>query len=128
MADNEDLKTEMIDKLLAKEAEEEKDLRFRLSQVQTRIKSLVHTRAMLIGQDTEDSLHRPLADLLESILQGGPQHVDQLVELTKLNFGRLAAKQTISGCLIRYANQGKRFRRVGKNKFALLDENKGKSL
>lgn len=119
------LETVRIDKLLEEARAEEKDLKIRLSNVQSKIKSLSETRALLRG---EDSQQKSIPDALEEILhKRGKAHVDELVEILKTEYHHLSsvAKQTVSGALIRYANQGKRFERVGKNTFALLGNKQG---
>ncbi len=68
---------------------------------------------------------KSIPDLLEEILRGSekPMHIKELTWWLKLNYQMpTIATQTVSGALTRYANQGKRFKRVGKNTFTLLDE------
>lgn len=118
---NENSETVEIDKLLAQARMEEKDLKIALSKVQSKIKSLSETRALLRGNEFTQ---KSIPDLLEEILRKqGKAHVDDLVEILKTEYQMdSVAKQTVSGALIRYANQGKRFERVGKNTFGLLEK------
>lgn len=115
---NENSETVRIDNLLAQARMEEKELKTSLSKVQSKIKSLSETRALLQGNEFTQ---KSIPDLLEEILsKQGAKHVDDLVMILKTEYQLDSAKQTVSGALIRYANQGKKFERVGKNTFDLL--------
>ena len=118
---NENSETVRIDNLLAQARMEEKELKTSLSKVQSKIKSLSETRALLQGNEFTQ---KSIPDLLEEILRKqGKAHVDDLVEILKTEYQMdSVAKQTVSGALIRYSNQGKRFERVGKNTFGLLEK------
>jgi hypothetical protein len=46
-------------------------------------------------------------------------HVDQMVDMLESEFQITAPKQSIASGLIRFHNQKKRFKRVGRNTFSL---------
>lgn len=123
MGNESNSETVRIDKLLSEAYAERKDLKAGLSKVDRRIKTLLETKAMLTGQVVPiKSKEQTIPDALEEILKThGKAHCDELKVLLEEK-GVFAAKQTISGALIRYANQGRRFKRVGKNTFALLEK------
>ncbi len=119
-----------IDKLLAELRTEEKQLISSLSNVQGKIKSLLETRALLTGQEFNPNKEKSIPDLLEDVLrQCGAKHVDELVEILRADYPQTGsvAKQTVSGALIRYSNQGRKFKRVGKNTFAVIDDKNGEN-
>lgn len=129
MVNEEAFETKRIDELLAQEKITEKDLLAKLNESRERTKSLLHTRMMLTGIEAQDFSEKPIADLLEAIFRKyGKQHVDFAKILIESEFGRQIEKQTISGTLIRNANQKIKFKRVGKNTFDLIDRKEGENL
>jgi hypothetical protein len=74
------------------------------------------------------SARMSIPDSIENILRSaGALHVDSILErLREMELYPNINKQTITSALTRYHNRGKRFKRVGKNKYALLtDEQTG---
>ena len=117
-----------LDSLVTEKEEEARNLRASLARVEQQLKALRHARDSL--RDRSDSAaaagystkgRESIPTLVEQILrEHGPQHVDDLV--TRL--GELAVfanKGTVTSSLVRYIKQGKRFKRVGRNKFALRE-------
>lgn len=72
----------------------------------------------------------PLAFQVADILRNhGKLHVDAITSILALPpYNRGVEKQTIVGTLVRYISNNKRFVRVGKNTFALRDNEKGTNL
>lgn len=79
------------------------------------------------GEPFQDiSEQRPIADMVEEVLRLHEKlHVDSIRDiLAAPPYNRVLDKQSIVGTLVRYVSQHKRFQRVGKNTFALLEGKK----
>lgn len=115
--------TDELDKLIAKEDEIERQLLEELAECRQRRKSLTQSWAMLMGNDFRDYERKSIPDLLEILFRKyGKLHIQDAARLIGSEFGRVAATQTISGALIRYASKGKRFKQLGNNFFDVDDE------
>lgn len=70
------------------------------------------------------SEQKPIADMTEEILRKyGKLHVDDVVaKLAEPPYERMVDKQSVVGTLVRYISQKKRFKRVGKNIFDVLED------
>jgi hypothetical protein len=115
-----------LDSLIAEKEEEARNLRSSLARVEQQLKALRRARDCLrtktdpaAGYSTKG--RESIPTLVEQILrEHGPQHVDDLVaRLAEL--GVFVNKGTVTSSLVRYIRQEKRFRRVGRNKFALRE-------
>ncbi len=125
MTDGEKTAADQLAKLVAEAKEEERELKAKLLKVRNRIRILNETVIKLTGKTSEESEEKSIPDLLEEILRrnGKPTHVDDLLLTLKHDYQmHSVGKQTLSGALIRYASQGRRFKRAGKNTFTLLEE------
>ena len=102
------------------------ELRAALAQVENDLQALYRAREILKGKtDPEAAAQKSLRGRssiptqVEQILKDhGEMHVDEIVEKLKLR-GLDVTKQTVTSALSRWVAKGKRFERVGKNKFAL---------
>ena len=118
-----DWETNKLGELIAKEEEIEKQLIEQLADCRQRKKSLVQSKAMLMGRDFQDYARKSIPDLLEIMFRKyGGQHIRSAALLMQSEFGRVVATQTISGALIRYVQKGKRFKKLGKNFFDIADD------
>ncbi len=117
----------LIGKLIATEEELQQVLLKKLNASYARKKELLAERIKITGnKDVDDYSDLAIPDLLEMIFRRyGKQHITQAAVLLESEFGRIADTQTISGALFRYVKQGKRFKKVGKNMFNLIDAKKG---
>jgi hypothetical protein len=116
-----------LDSLIAEKEEEARNLRSSLARVEQHLKALRRARDCLRSSDAPAAGYstkgrESIPTLVEQILrEHGPQHVDDLV-------ARLADqtvfvnKGTVTSSIVRYIKQGRRFQRVGRNKFALREE------
>jgi hypothetical protein len=118
-----------IDKLIEREIEEKKELEQLLKDKNRSLQSLYRTRAELKDESYNFSSSprtrsgKSIPDHLEDILrERGPKHVMELKKILYKEKGVDAGKQTISGALIRYTNQGRRFKRSGANVFDILED------
>jgi hypothetical protein len=122
-----------IDRLIKREKEEKKELERLLNDKNRSLQSLYRTRAELKGENYNFSTSprtrsgKAIPDHLEDILrERGPKHVMELKEILYKEKDIDAGKQTISGALIRYTNQGRRFKRSGANVFDILEDKEEK--
>ena len=117
-----------LDSLIAEKEQEARDLRSSLARVEQQLKALRRARDCLrsrtdsatAGYSTKG--RESIPTLVEQILrEHGPQHVDDLVRrLADMNV--LTNRGTVTSSIVRYIKQERRFQRVGRNKFALRDE------
>lgn len=104
-----------------------RDLTHDLRQQKRALKKLYEARALAAGEEPDDESRRrakplPLPDLVERLLrEHGDMHVGEIVEALRVN-GTETNRQTLSSMFVRYIARGKRFQRVGANKFALRTE------
>lgn len=116
-----------IDLLISEKERRAQELRAALASVEADLKALYRTRAMIKGETDSDAAARKssrasLPDLIEQLLrQSGELHASEIVQ-------RLAAaglktnKQSVTASIVRYIAEGRRFKRVGPNRFALLED------
>lgn len=100
-------------------------LRAALAQEEVDLKMMLRTRELVGGGDNPlpvKSGRLSIPDAIENILRvAGEAHVDSILErLHEVNLN--TNKQSVTSALTRYHNRGKRFKRVGKNKYALLSD------
>ncbi len=118
----ENYESKNLDDLIDKEDATERRLLEELAECRQRKRSLVESKAMLMGNDFRDFDRKSIPDLLEILFRKyGVMHIKDAAKLLESEFGRVAATQTVSGALIRYANQGKRFKQLGNNTFDIAD-------
>jgi hypothetical protein len=117
-----------IDALIAEKEREAQQLRTALARTEADLKALRRTRAIARGETDSEAAARysskggpSIPDLVEEVLKEEPAglHVDDI--LMRLKIDRHVNKQTITSALSRWIAKGKRFRRVGRNKFALRE-------
>lgn len=116
---------------IEREEQEKRYLEEMLQQVNSNLRSLYTSYAKWEAEQKgekyeffqEYSLRKKsIPDHLEDLLRKhGPKHVDELKYLLFREKDIEADKQTISGALIRYTKQKRRFKRVGSNVFDLLE-------
>ena len=94
------------------------DLDRQLRQQKKALKMLLKARSLSQGYvEDEQAKPPPLPDLVEALLrEQGAMHVTNIAATLK------AQKQAISSLLVRYVGRGKRFKRVGANTFALMED------
>jgi hypothetical protein len=105
-------------------------LRDALARVEDDLRVLYRAREILTGQtDTRVAARRSskgrasIPNLVEQVLREyGEMHADEIAD--KLRSYSIS-KQSITSAVSRYIDKGKRFRRTGKNKFALLRQEVG---
>lgn len=115
-----------LDSLITEKEEEARNLRSSLARVEQQLKALRHARDSLrsrtdsavAGYSTKG--RESIPTLVEQILRDGPQHVDNLVRMLA-DMNVFTNKGTITSSIVRYIKQEKRFKRVGRNKFALRE-------
>ena len=118
----ENFEAQNLEELIAKEDATERRLLEELAECRQRKRSLVESKAMLMGNDFRDFGRKSIPDLLEILFERhGGMNIYAAAKLLESEFGRVAATQTVSGALIRYARQGKRFKQLGNNTFDLAD-------
>jgi hypothetical protein len=96
-------------------------LRAELAQEEADLKSMLRTRELVSDGNAPPTqpARMSIPDAIESVLRvTGECHVDDLLErLREMHIH--TNKQSITSALTRYHNRQKRFRRVGKNRYAL---------
>lgn len=120
-----------LDEVISKLQREIQEKRIALAQKEADLKMALRTRELARGGNAPPApkARMSISDAIENILQvAGEQHVNQLLErLLEMKITPNLNKQTITSALTRYHNRGKRFRRVGKNKYALLNNGETKN-
>lgn len=99
-------------------------LRAELAQEEADLKSMLRARELLHDGDVPPapSARLSIPDAVESLLRAaGELHVDEILERLR-EMGINTNKQSVTSALTRYHNRKKRFKRVGRNKYALLSE------
>jgi hypothetical protein len=111
-----------VDAEIAKLEAELRELRKREAQVGARLRILKQAQVILRGEgDIERKLSIPAA--VEEILRvRGPSHINDLLVALLQEYGINAARETVTTSLSRYINQKRRFKRVGPNKFGLIEK------
>ena len=118
-----------IDHLISEKTKRAQALRLELAQVENDLRALRRSRALMRGEPNPDEVARythrgrpSLPDLVEEILRSEPNglYVDDIVaRLAELNVH--ANRQTITSSLTRWIKKGKRFKKIGRNTFALRE-------
>ena len=118
-----------IDHLISEKTKRAQALRLELAQVENDLRALRRSRALMRGEPNPDEVARythrgrpSLPDLVEEILRSEPigLYVDDIVaRLAELNVH--ANRQTITSSLTRWIKKGKRFKKIGRNTFALRE-------
>lgn len=114
-----------LDTIIEKEEGERDRLKELLREKERTLNILYKARAELKGDDYSivTASEKSIPDHLENLLrEHGPQHVKVLKKMLLTEKGVDTGKQTVSGALIRYSNQGRRFKRVGPNVFDILED------
>ena len=88
-----------------------------------RVKQLLTGSSVTTTDTTMTSTHGgatpSIADATDMVLTGVPElHADDILKRLQQQFGIKTTKQTVVGTILRYMEQGKRFRKTGPNKFA----------
>lgn len=118
---------EEVELLISEKERRAQELRAALASVEADLKALYRTRALIQGETDSDAAARmsskaSLPDLIEQLLrQSGELHANDIVERLKA-IGVEHNKQTVTATIVRYIAKGRRFRRVGPNRFALRTE------
>lgn len=113
-----------LDITIAEAEAQERRLIEELTATRGALKALRKARSLLRGEVSDEKTpqrrKRSLLDDVEDLLRlKGELHVDQIVkELEQQNIP--AQKQVLSSALARYHQRGKRFRRTGRNLYALV--------
>lgn len=117
-----------LDVSISEAEEKERRQLEELAATREALKSLRKARALLRGESVEyvtsprRRRKRSLMDEVEDVLKIHSElHVDDLVRLLR-DQGVDAQKQILTSSLSRYVSRGSRFRRVGANKFALINK------
>lgn len=112
-----------LDAEITKLEDELRGLHEREAQIKARLKVLKQARGILRGKgDIEIERRLSIPDAVEKILQArGPTHInDILVALREYSLD--PARETVTTSLSRYINQKRRFKRLGPNKFGLIEK------
>lgn len=118
---------EEVELLISEKERRAQELRAALASVEADLKALYRTRALIKGETDSDAAARKssrssLPDLIEQLLQqSGELHAAEIVQRLKAA-GVETNKQSVTASVVRYLAKGRRFRRVGPNRFALRTE------
>jgi predicted nucleic acid-binding Zn-ribbon protein len=113
-----------LDAEINKLEDELRGLREREAQVEAGLKVLKQARGILRGEgDVAIERRLSIPDAVEEILRArGPTHISDLLVELKGTYNMDAARETVTTSIGRYISQKRRFKRVGPNKFALLEK------
>jgi hypothetical protein len=111
-----------LDAEITKLEDELHGLRERGSQVEARLKVLKQARGILRGEsDPVVGRRLSIPDAVEEILRArGPTHITDLLAALR-EYDIEAARETVTTSIGRYVSQERRFKRVGPNKFGLIE-------
>ncbi len=109
---------------ITKLEDELRGLRDREAQVEARLKVLKQARGILRDEgDIEVERRLSIPDAVEEILRArGPTYIADLLIALREDFQIEAARETVTTSLSRYINQKRRFKRVGPNKFGVIEK------
>jgi hypothetical protein len=120
-----------IDALIAEKEREAQQLRYALARTEADLKAMRRTRAIARGETDSEAAARysskagpSIPDLVEAVLKEEPGglHVDLILARIKSDGIHVnLKKQTITSALSRWIDKEKRFKRTGRNTFALRD-------
>ena len=116
-----------IDVIIAEKERLAQKQRAELASTEADLRALYRTRALMRGESDSEAAammskgRASIPDLVEAMLRtAGELHADEITRRLK-ELGHDVKKQTVTASLVRYTSKGKRFRRTGANKFALLE-------
>lgn len=112
-----------LDAEINKLESELREIREREAHVDARLKVLKQARGILRGED-DPAVGRRLSipDAVEEILRArGPTHITELLAALR-EYDIDAARETVTTSIGRYISQKRRFKRVGPNKFGLIEK------
>ncbi len=101
-----------------------RELREREAQVEARLKVLKQAQGILRGEgDVEVERRLSIPDAVEEILRArGPTYITDLLAALLQDYNIDSARETVTTSLGRYISQKRRFKRVGPNKFGLIEK------